>query len=117
VEKQDSQALKHLTEAAELEDAIGPHPVSPGPLLPARELLGDLLLELNRPSEARAAYDTNLVHYPGRRRSLEGAMRAATSANDAASARRYAEGLIAVAGPGGGQWVAQARGLLDRPAP
>lgn len=114
VEKRDPEALKHLEEAAELEDSIGPHPVSPGPLLPARELLGDLLLELSRPAEAAAAYETNLARYPGRRRSLVGAMHAAIAVRDAAQARRCAERLLAVAGPGGGRWVAEARDLLGQ---
>ena len=116
VEKRDPEALKHLAQAAELEDSIGPHPVSPGPLLPARELLGDLLLELGRPEEAAAAYELNLTRYPGRRRSLVGAMHAAIAARDSVQARRYAGQLLAVAGPGGGRWVGEARDLLGQPA-
>jgi len=77
LEKNDAEAVRQLAAAAELEDAIGPHPVSPGPLLPAREVLGDLQFELGRFSEAQAAYEETLARYPGRLRSVAGAMRAA----------------------------------------
>jgi len=50
--------------------------VSPGPLAPAQELLGDMLLELGRPTEALAEYRASLEREPGRRRSQEGIRRA-----------------------------------------
>ncbi|MGI9180655.1 MAG: hypothetical protein ACR2H9_09170 [Longimicrobiaceae bacterium] len=91
-EGRDEEALRVAGAAAELEETIEKHPVTPGPLLPARELLGDLLLELNRPAEARQAYEKSLEREPNRARSLFGAARAAELAGDLESARtRYAE--------------------------
>ena len=66
-----------LREAAALEQATPKHAVTPGPTLPAEELLGDLLLEQHRPAEALAAYRRSLALYPGRRNSVQGAERAA----------------------------------------
>ena len=51
------KALTQMRAAAELEDSTYKHPVTPGQLAPARELLGDLLLELQRPAEALAEYE------------------------------------------------------------
>ncbi len=111
LEGQDAEARRLLTEAAELEDAMGPHPVSPGPLLPARELLGDLLAELGEPAAARAAYELTLTRYPGRLRSLGGAMRAA---GDNALRWRYAKRVLKLAGSGEGPVVAEATRLVGR---
>jgi tetratricopeptide (TPR) repeat protein len=80
-------ALARLREAAALEAATPKHPVTPGPTLPADELLGDLLLDLDRPEEARAAYRAALGRWPGVRHSVDGERRA-TSAISAADARR-----------------------------
>ena len=66
------EALVMAREAADLEDHTAKHPVTPGPILPARELLGDLLLALNRPGEAKTAYEASLAQQPGRARSLAG---------------------------------------------
>jgi tetratricopeptide (TPR) repeat protein len=69
---QSDEALQQMREAADLEDKVGKSPVTPGHVLPARELLGDLLGELGRTEEARAAYETALAASPNRRRSLDG---------------------------------------------
>ena len=55
------------------------HPVTPGPTLPAQELLGDLLMEQKKPAEALAAYKRSLELYPNRLNSLRGAERAAAT--------------------------------------
>ena len=60
----------------------GKHPVTPGPPLPARELLGDMLLEIGRPAEALAAYEASLREAPNRFNSLYGAARAAELSQD-----------------------------------
>jgi tetratricopeptide (TPR) repeat protein len=73
------QALVALREAADLQDRVGKHPVTPGEILPARELLGDLLLELGRAPEALAEYQATLVVAPNRAASLRG-VEAATRA-------------------------------------
>jgi len=89
--KSDS-AVRLAREAAELEETVEKHPVTPGPLLPARELLGDLLLELDRPADALAAYEKALEREPNRARSLYGAARAAERArSDAVARKRYTE--------------------------
>ena len=62
-------AIVHQTAAADLEDKIGKSPVSPGHVLPARELLGDMLMELGRVEQAIAAYQTTLSLSPNRARS------------------------------------------------
>ena len=56
--------------AADLEDKIGKSPVTPGHVLPARELLGDMLMELGKPNEAAVAYQATLDLSPNRARSL-----------------------------------------------
>jgi tetratricopeptide (TPR) repeat protein len=86
-------ALRLAERAAELEDAQEKHPVTPGPLLPARELLGDLLLALDRPAEAQRAYEKGLEREPNRARSLFGAARAAEMAGDREKARERYEAL------------------------
>lgn len=69
--KESSVAM--MREAAELEVSTPKHPVTPGPTLPAEELLGDLLMEQKKFAEALAAYTRSLELYPNRRNSLLGA--------------------------------------------
>jgi tetratricopeptide (TPR) repeat protein len=68
--------------------------VTPGPLIPARELEGDLLLELNRPVEALRAYEATLTREPNRARALFGAARAAERAGNRTVARARYEELL-----------------------
>jgi hypothetical protein len=82
--------------AADLEESIEKHPVTPGAVLPARELLGDLLFAQNRPADALRAYQATLMHSPNRFNSVAGAMHAAERAGDVATAQRYARELIAL---------------------
>jgi hypothetical protein len=63
-------ALRQGMAAADLDDAVEKHPVTPGAVLPARELYGDLLAQAGRPAEARAAYTLALARQPGRARCL-----------------------------------------------
>ncbi len=69
---QDAEAVTELRAAAELEDSTEKHPVTPGAVLPAREQLADLLLELGQPAQAAAEYRLVLQRCPGRRNSLRG---------------------------------------------
>lgn len=86
------EAVKLLARAAEIEETVDKHPVTPGPILPAWELMGDLLLEMDRPDEALRAYEQALKHEPNRTRSVFGAARAAERLGDTAAARkRYSE--------------------------
>jgi len=88
-------AIRQATEAANVEDGTDKHPVTPGHVLPAREVLADLLFEAGRYGEARSAYEAVLKKEPGRSRSTFGAARAAELAGDQAAARtgyqRYLE--------------------------
>jgi tetratricopeptide (TPR) repeat protein len=85
-------AIRLARQGAELEETVEKHPVTPGPLLPARELEGDLLMELGRYAEALASYEKTLEREPKRARALFGAARAAELAKRTAVAReRYAE--------------------------
>jgi tetratricopeptide (TPR) repeat protein len=91
-------ALDLVEQAATLEERIDKHPVTPGPVLPARELQGDMLMEIGRPGEALDAYELALVTEPRRTRSLHGAARAAAAAGDDQHARmRYSDLLDVMA--------------------
>jgi len=72
-EHRENDALTHMREAATREDATEKSAVTPGPLAPARELLGDMLIQLNRPAEASAEYRATLQKEPNRRHALRGA--------------------------------------------
>ena len=69
-EHRENDALMHMREAATREDATEKSAVTPGPLAPARELLGDMLMELNRPAEASAEYRATMQKEPNRRHAL-----------------------------------------------
>jgi len=84
-----TDAERLLREGADREDATEKAAVTPGPLVPARESLGDLLLELKRPAEALPVYEKSLAKEPNRLRSLFGAARSAELANDQNKARAY----------------------------
>ena len=88
-EGKKDEAVDLLRRAADAEDILGKHPVSPGALVPAREQLGSLLLELSRPKEAQQEFEAALKIYPARFRALYGAARAAEQNGDKESARRY----------------------------
>jgi tetratricopeptide (TPR) repeat protein len=85
---QKEEALRLLRAAAELEDRTDKHPVTPGPVLPAREQLADLLAELNRPGEALMEYKASLQTSPNRFNSLLGAARSAEAAGNSAEAKQ-----------------------------
>lgn len=89
-------AIRLATQAADLEDITEKHPVTPGAILPARELQGDLLLEVGRAADALVAYRAALALQPRRARSLAGAARAAQLAGDPAAARSFQRELRAL---------------------
>ena len=95
---QDEEALAELRQASDLEASMDKHPVTPGSIVPTRELLGDLLLQLNRPAQALTAYQQTLVTDPNRLRSVYGAAKAAASVGDSATARAYYEQLVFLEG-------------------
>ncbi len=110
-------AVEAARAAAELEDITPKHPVTPGALLPARELYADLLLDLGRAADAFRAYEASLVRQPNRARSLFGAARAAELAGDRAAARRHYQALIQLLAAGDGERpeLALARKALASP--
>jgi hypothetical protein len=96
VEGRQAEALELMRAAAALEDTTEKAPVSPGPIVPARELLGDLLLLQNQPREALVAYAASEQVEPNRFRGLYGAARAAELAGEAEIAREYYTRLLVV---------------------
>ena len=76
-EGRQAEALALMREAADMEDATDKAAVTPGPIKPARELLGEMLLQLNRPAEALVAFEATMKKEPNRFRALYGAARAA----------------------------------------
>jgi hypothetical protein len=94
-EGRNEEALTEARSAAELEEKVGKHPVTPGAILPARELLGDLLLDLDRPGEALSAFESSLTQSPKRFNSLAGAARAAVRAGQREKAAGYYRELLA----------------------
>lgn len=95
-EGRENEAVALMRAAADLDDATEKHPVTPGAILPAREQLGELLLELGRPAEALAQYQTSLQRAPRRLAGLFGAGHSARLAGDMAKARDYFAQLIAL---------------------
>src|SRR5208282_1624645 len=102
-------ALKLLRNTADKQDAGGVDSLT----MPAREMLGDMLLELKRPSESLAAYRIALKESPNRFDALWGAAQAAQSAGDAGAAKSYYAKLVEVSGPGADRpELQEARGYL-----
>jgi tetratricopeptide (TPR) repeat protein len=115
--KRDSAAAeKHLRSAAELEDRMGGHPVTPGQVLPAREQLGELLLELHRPADALSEFESSLKNYPNRFNGHFGAARAAERTGQADVARKHYQHTadLAAGGDGRREELATARAFLAR---
>ena len=89
------EALGQMRAAADMEDKIGDHIDTPGRILPARELLGDMLMELKLPTAALKEYEASQAIQPNRFRGLYGAARAAEAAGNRAKAARYYKRLLA----------------------
>ena len=94
------EALGLMRQAADIEDRSEKNIVTPGRLLPARELLGDMLLELKRPAEALKEYEASQLREPNRYRGLYGAGQAAAQSGNRDKARQYFSTLIELAGSG-----------------
>jgi tetratricopeptide (TPR) repeat protein len=88
-EGRKADALVAMRHAADLDDATEKHPVTPGAILPAREQLGELLLEAGQPADALIAYEASLQRAPRRLVSLYGAAHSAKLAGNAEKAKRY----------------------------
>jgi tetratricopeptide (TPR) repeat protein len=115
-EGKHDEALKAMAAAADAEDKTEKHPVTPGPLIPARQLYGAMLLERGMPKEALTAFEATLKKEPRRLGATLGAAEAAEQAGDAAKAKqRYLEalGLAEGADPGRPE-IAAARGYVAK---
>jgi len=93
-EGKKDEALATMRAAAVREDATEKSAVTPGPIAPARELLGEMLLGLNQPADALKEFQATLKKEPGRFRALYGAAKAAALVNDRATARTYYAQLV-----------------------
>lgn len=90
------EALQLMLAAAELDDSTDKHPVTPGSLIPAREQLADLLLELNRPADALKEFETSLGNAPNRFNGVYGAAKAALALGDQRKAQTYYNKLVTI---------------------
>jgi len=96
-EGKNEEALDLLRKSADREDATEKHPVTPGALAPAREMLAELLLDVGQPAKALAEYEASQKIDPNRFHGLAGAARAAEAAGDKAKAKGYYTKLIELA--------------------
>ncbi len=92
------EAVELMRSSADLEDSTEKHPVTPGAITPAREMLGELLLELKQPADALREFEASLKTSPNRFNGLYGAGRAAELAGDAARARAHYDSLLRMCG-------------------
>ena len=86
--KQPAKSVQLLRSAADEEDAVEKSPATPGPIVPAREQLGELLLQQHHPKEALAEFQTALAAAPGRRGALSGGAKAADLVGDTRTANQ-----------------------------
>ncbi|MDE2451423.1 MAG: hypothetical protein KGO22_20765 [Gammaproteobacteria bacterium] len=96
VEGNRDDALRQMAHAADHEDRTDKNNVTPGVILPARELLGDMLLELNQPRQATAEFERVLQTAPNRFNALAGAARAAKLSGENDKARAYYAKLLSI---------------------
>jgi hypothetical protein len=89
-----AEAIEVLKAAAQREGATEKHAVTPGPLLPAREVLADVLIETGKASDALVEYEAVLGKEPNRYRTTSGAARAARQAGNAAKAKVHFAALL-----------------------
>ncbi len=102
-EGNQTAALRSMGAAVDLEDKSEKHPVTPGPLLPARELLGDLLMELDQPARASPEYEKVLQTAPNRFNAIYGAGRAAELSHDRKRAEQHYSALLQLCAHAGAQ--------------
>jgi tetratricopeptide (TPR) repeat protein len=93
-----AESITAMRAAADIEDASDKSAVTPGPIVPARELLGEMQLDAGQAADALEAFEASMAKEPGRFRGAFGAARAAEAAGDAAAARRYYRRALEIAG-------------------
>jgi tetratricopeptide (TPR) repeat protein len=104
-ESKPEEALKLMRSAADLEDSTDKHPVTPGAIVPARELLGELLLELREPQQALKEFEASLLVAPNRFNGLYGAAKAAELSGDRNKAAKFYAKLLSLSEKSDGQRV------------
>ncbi|MCW3078623.1 hypothetical protein [Segetibacter sp.] len=95
-EGKNIEAIQLMQTAADVEDKTGKHPVTPGDVLPARELLGDMLMQMNKPCDALKAYKASLSKTPNRFNGLYGACVAAEKCGNKDDAKLYYKQLLKI---------------------
>src|SRR5216683_2059890 len=114
-QNRNDEALGLMRQAADLEDKSEKHIVTPARLVPARELLGDMLLEQKRPAEALKEYEASQTREPNRYRGFYGAGMAASQSGNTAKAKQHFSRLVEMAGSAGSRAeVGSARAYLAR---
>jgi tetratricopeptide (TPR) repeat protein len=98
-EGKNKEAIRLMTEAADLEDKTEKHSVTPGEIIPARELLADLYFDLKDYENALAAYKADLERHPNRFNGLAGAAAAAAKLHENDEARTYYQTLLSISSP------------------
>jgi tetratricopeptide (TPR) repeat protein len=96
-EGKKDEALRLMSLAADMEDKTGKHPVTPGEVIPARELLADMYLQTGNPAKALEAYEEDLKKHNNRFNGLYGAAAAAEKTGNTAKAKTYYGQLLAIA--------------------
>ena len=95
-EGRNNDAIAEMRAAAEREDATDKDAVTPGPLAPARELLGEMLLQVNDAASALMEFEAVIKREPNRFRTLSDAIKAATTVGDRVASRKYARQLLKI---------------------
>jgi tetratricopeptide (TPR) repeat protein len=95
-ERRETEAVAEMRAVATLEDSTEKAAVTPGPLAPARELLGEMLLALKQPAQARKEFEATMKKEPNRFRAVYGAAQSAALMGDRAAARRYYDQLLKI---------------------
>ena len=97
-ERKDNEALMLMNLAADMEDKTEKHPVTPGEVIPAREFLGDMLLQMKKPDEALKMYEAELKTHPKRFNGVYGAGLSAETSGQNEKARLYYTQLLNISG-------------------
>lgn len=113
----NSSGLQLMHEAAELENKTFKHPITPGEILPANELLGDMLLDAGYSQQALTAYRQSMDRSPSRFNSLYGAAMAARALGDSETATAYFNDMVVMTEGAGVDWprLKTARDYLANP--
>ena len=96
-EHRHEEGLRLMREAADMEEASDKHPVTPGNVVPSRQLLAEMLVEAGRPADALAEFQRSLSRDPNRYRTIAGAAHAALAVGDKVAAQKYFDQLLSVA--------------------